>query len=255
VYENEGKRTGAFSANTYGVHPFMLLNYNETLTDIFTVAHELGHCMHSMLSNQAQPFANSEPTIFVAEVASTMNEALLLDYMLARTDDPVERIALIAQTINDLDGTFYTQSMWADFEWRTHQMVEQNQPVTAQSVRDLYAGLQEEYYGDAVAIDEFYRFVWTRIGHFYNSPFYVYKYATCYATSAKLFEEITSDDEALSQDALNRYMTLLKAGSSDYPMELLKQAGVDLSDPATMQAIVDKLDRLVTLLEAELAKL
>ena len=255
VYENEGKRTGAFSANTYGVHPFMLLNYNETLTDVFTVAHELGHCMHSMLSNQAQPFANSEPTIFVAEVASTMNEALLLEYMLARTDDPVERIALITQTINDLDGTFYTQSMWADFEWRTHQMVEQNQPVTAQSVRDLYAGLQEEYYADAVTIDEFYRYVWTRIGHFYNTPFYVYKYATCYATSAKLFEEITSDDETLSQDALNRYMTLLKAGSSDYPMELLKQSGVDLSDPATMEAIVDKLDRLVTLLEEELARL
>lgn len=255
VYENEGKRTGAFSAPTYGVHPFLLLNYNGTLTDVYTVAHELGHCMHSMLSNETQPFSTSEPTIFVAEVASTMNEALLLDYMLTKTTDPKERIALLTRAINNIDGTFYTQSMWADFEMRMHKAVQDGMPVTAQSIRELYSSLQQEYYGDAVTVDEYYRFVWTRIGHFYNTPFYVYKYATCYATSAKLAAEITGKDKKVKQDALNRYMTLLKSGSSDYPMELLKKAGVDLSQPATFQAIVNKLDQYVTLLEQELAKL
>ncbi len=255
VYENEGKSTGAFSAGTYGVHPYLLLNFNGTLSDVFTVAHEMGHCMHSILSAEGQPFVNHDPTIFVAEVASTMNEKLLLDYMLERTDDPIERIALLTHTINDLDGTFYTQSMWADYEMRAHQMVEQGQPVTAQSIRDLYSTIQEEYYGDAITIDEKYRYVWTRIGHFYGSPFYVYKYATCYCTSAKLAAEISSEDKSVREDALDRYMTLLGAGSSDHPMELLKTAGVDLGDPATMQAIVDQLDYLVNLLEAELAKL
>ncbi len=255
VYENDGKRTGAFNAGTYGVHPYLLLNYKGTLRDVFTVAHEVGHCMHSILSAEAQPFVNHSPTIFVAEVASTLNEALLLDYMLKRTDDPVERIALLTQTIDDLDGTFYTQSMWGDYEWRAHKMVEAGQPVTAQTIRDLYSEIQEEYYGDAVTIDEKYRYVWTRIGHFYRSPFYVYKYATCYCTSAKLVAEVTSEDPALRADALERYMKLLRAGDSDYSMELLKESGVDLTDPATMQAIVDNLDYLVGLLEEELARL
>ena len=255
VYENEGKGTGAFSANTYGVHPYMLMNYNETLNDVFTMAHELGHCMHSILSNSNEPFSTSEPTIFVAEVASTMNEALLLDYMLKHTEDPRERIALLTHAIDGIDGTFFTQSMWADFELRMHEAVEQNQPITADAIRAIYAGIQEEYYGESVTIDEKYRYVWTRIGHFYNSPFYVYKYATCYATSAQLYDEIHSDDPALAKDALDRYIKLLKSGSSDYPMELLKTAGVDLSKPAAFQAIVDKMDRMVTMLEAELAKL
>lgn len=255
VYENEGKTSGAYTYPTYGVHPFLLLNYNETIRDFFTVAHELGHCMHSMLSNETQPFANSEPTLFVAEVASTMNEALLLDYMLKRTKDPVERAALLTYAIRSIEQTFYTQTMWGDFEWRAHQMVEQNQPITSRSVRDLYTGIQDQYLGDAATIDEYYRYVWTRIPHFYNTPFYVYKYATCYATSAKLAAEITSKDKKVKAAGLDRYMTLLKAGSSDYPMELLKKSGVDLSQPATFQAIVDRLDQYVTLLETELAKL
>lgn len=255
VYENEGKRTGAFSATTYGVHPFLLLNYNETLNEVYTVAHELGHCMHSMLSSATQPFSTSQPTIFVAEVASTMNEALLLDYMLTKTKDPVERIALLARAIKSIDGTFYTQSMWADFEMRTHEAVEQGMPITAETLSDIYGRLQKEYYGDAVTVDDYYRYVWTRIPHFYNTPFYVYKYATCYATSAKLAAEIMSKDKKVKAAGLDRYMTLLKSGSSDYSMELLKKAGVDLSQPATFQAIVDRLDSYVTQLEAELAKL
>ena len=255
VYENDGKRTGAFSASTYGVHPFLLLNYNESMNDVYTVAHELGHCMHSMLSSENQPFSTAQPTIFVAEVASTMNEALLLDYMLTKTKDPVERVALLTRAINSIDQTFYTQSMWADFEMRMHEAVEQGMPMTAESIADLYGKLQKEYYGDAVTVDDYYRYVWTRIPHFYNTPFYVYKYATCYATSAKLAAQITSKDKKIKAAGLDSYMTLLKSGSSDYPMELLKKAGVDLSKPETFQAIVDRLDQYVTLLEKEMANL
>ncbi len=255
VYENEGKRTGAFSASTYGVHPFLLLNYNESMTDVYTVAHELGHCMHSMLSNETQPYTTCEPTIFVAEVASTMNEALLLDYMLTKTKDPVERVALLTRAINSIDQTFYTQSMWGDFEMRAHEAVEKGVPITAETLKDMYGKLQTEYYGDAVTVDDFYRYVWTRIPHFYNTPFYVYKYATCYATSSMLAAEITSKDKKVQAAGLDRYMTLLRSGSSDYSMELLKKAGVDLTKPETFQAIVDRLDRYVTLLEQELAKL
>jgi oligoendopeptidase F len=255
VYESDGKRTGAFSATTYGVHPFLLLNYNETMNEVYTVAHELGHCMHSMLSCETQPFTTSQPSIFVAEVASTMNEALLLDYMLTKTKDPVERIALLTRAINSIDQTFYTQTMWADFEMRMHEAVEQGMPITAESIAALYNGLQKEYYGDAVTVDEGYHYVWTRISHFYNTPYYVYKYATCYATSAKLAADIVSKDKKVKAAGLDRYMTLLKSGSGDYPMELLKKAGVDLSQPAAFQAIVDRLDQYVTLLEKELAKL
>ena len=255
VFESEGKRTGAFSASTYGVHPFLLLNYNETLNEVYTVAHELGHCMHSMLSNETQPFATSQYTIFVAEVASTMNEALLLDYQLTKTKDPVERVALLTRAINSIDQTFYTQTMWADFEMRMHEAVEQGMPMTAESIAELYNNLQNEYYGDAVTVDPYYHYVWTRIPHFYNTPYYVYKYATCYATSAKLAADIMSKDKKVKAAGLDRYMTLLKSGGSDYPMELLKKAGVDLSQPDTFQAIVDRLDSYVTLLEKELAKL
>lgn len=255
VYENEGKTTGGYMANTYGVHPYILINYNETLSEMFTVAHELGHAMHSMLSNENQAFVNAEPLTFVAEVASTMNEALLLDYLLKKTIDPAERIALLTYAIRDIEQTFYTQSMWAEFEWAIHRSVEQNQPVTAQSVRDIYATIQDAYLGKGITVDEYYRYSWTRISHFYQSPFYVYKYATCFATSAKLAEDIMSEDKITRKEGLKRYMTLLKAGNSDYPMTLLQNAGVDLTKPATYQAIIDRMNRYVTLLEKELAKL
>jgi oligoendopeptidase F len=255
VYENEGKRSGAFSAGVYGVHPYMLLNYNETLENVFTVAHEVGHTMHTIYSHENQPFATSSYTIFVAEVASTLNEALFLEYMFERSKDPLERIALLQQAIDNIFGTFYTQVIFADFERRAHQMVEQGQPITADALQSLYLNLVEEYYGEAVQMDELYGSLFARISHFYGSPYYVYKYATCFASSAKLVKEITSDDKKTREDALGRYLTLLKSGGNDYPMEQLKKAGVDLTEPATIQAIVDQLNDLVTRLEVELAEL
>lgn len=255
VYENEGKSTGAFSAGVYGVHPYLLLNYNETLTDVFTVAHELGHCMHSELSNANQPFATAQYTIFVAEVASTLNEALFLDYMLKKTKDPKERVVMLDHAIDDLVGTFFVQTMWADFELQMHRMVEQGQPITADVIADTYTNLVKTYDGEAITLDSLYSYTWTRISHFYDSPFYVYKYATCYASSSQIVKDVTSKDKKTRQAALDRYMTLLKSGGSDYPMELLKKAGVDLTQQATVQAVVDHLDDLVTRLEQELAKI
>ena len=255
VYENEGKRSGAFSSGVYGVHPYMLMNYNETLESVFTLAHEAGHTMHTIYSQENQPFATAGYTIFVAEVASTLNEALFLDYMFERSDDPKERIALLQQAIDNIFGTFYTQVLFADFEQRAHKLVEQGQPITADVLRNLYLDLVKEYYGDAVVADDLYGALFARISHFYGSPYYVYKYATCFASSAKLVKQITSDDKNTREAALERYLTLLKSGGNDYPMEQLKKAGVDLSQPETIQAIVDQLSDLVSRLEGELAKL
>jgi len=255
VYESEGKATGAYQARVYGAHPYLLLNYKETMNDMFTVAHEVGHTMHTLLSYENQPFASANYTIFVAEVASTLNEALFLDYMFKKSDDPKERVALLEQAIDNIVGTFYTQTQWADFEWRAHRMAENGEPITQASIRELYKNIENEYYGDAVVLDSLYEYTWTRIGHFYFAPYYVYKYATCYASSAKLVKEITSGDENSRREALDRYLTLLKSGGNDYPMEQLKMAGVDLTDASTIQAVVDQLDELVTLYEQELEKL
>jgi oligoendopeptidase F len=213
--------------------------------------------MHTVLSQENQPFATSDYTIFVAEVASTLNEALLLDYIMERTKDPVERIALLQQAIDNITGTFYTQVMFAEYEWRAHQMVEQGQPITADVLSDLYTGLLKEYYGDVISLEgDLYRSTWARISHFYGSPYYVYKYATCFASSAKVYKEILSaKDDKAKKAVLDRYLALLKSGGNDYPMEQLKKAGVDLSDASNFQAVIDHLDRLVSQLETELTRL
>ncbi len=255
VYENEGKRTGAYSAGVYGVHPFMLMNFNGTLDAVFTLAHELGHTLHTQLSHENQPFATSQYTIFVAEVASTLNEHLFLDYMLQRTPDPKERVKLLEQQIDNIVGTFYTQVMFADYEHRAHKLVEEGRPITAEVLSGLYRQIMIDYFGDSIVLDELYDLIWTRIPHFYNSPYYVYQYATCFASSAKLVQGIQSKDEKVRKESIDRYLTLLKSGGNDFPMEQLKKAGVDLTKPETIQAVVQQLDQLVTRYEEELKKL
>ncbi len=255
VYENEGKRSGAYSANVYGVGPYLLLNYNDTLDSMFTFAHEAGHAMHSVLSNAHQPFVTSSYTIFVAEVASTMNERLLMEYLLARTTDPKERFLLLQHAVDQIVGTFYTQVMFADYELQAHKLVEQGQPVTTEVLNGIYKGLLKTYYGDAVSVDEFYAWTWARIPHFYNSPYYVYQYATCFASSAELFRQMNSGDGKAREAARQRYLALLSSGGNDQPMVQLKTAGVDLTQRATVQAVVDQLDELVTRMEAEAAKI
>ena len=251
VYENEGKRSGAYSAPVYGVHPYMLLNYTDTMDDVFTTAHEMGHSMHTILSHETQPFIYSDYTIFVAEVPSTLSEALLLEYMLAHSTDPTERIVLLQHAIDNITGTFYTQVMFADYELRAHRLVEQDQPMTAETLTELYTQLLKDYYGDAIDLNPYTGITWSRIPHFFNSPFYVYQYATCFASAAKIAKQIMGGGKE-SSGARDRFLNLLRSGGSDYPMELLRTAGVDLSQPDTVQAVVEQLDDLVTRLEKEL---
>jgi oligoendopeptidase F len=253
VYENEGKRSGAYSAPVYGIHPYMLLNYTDTLEDVFTVAHEMGHSMHTILSHETQPFIYSDYTIFVAEVPSTLSEALLLEYMLEHSTDPAERIVLLQHAIDNIAGTFYTQVMFADYELRAHRLAEQDQPITAEILTELYTQLLKEYYGDALDLNPFTGITWSRIPHFFNSPYYVYQYATCFASAAQIARQIMAGGE-VSEEARARFLTLLRSGGNDYPMEQLRKAGVDLSRPDTVRAVVDQLDDLVTRLERELEK-
>jgi oligoendopeptidase F len=253
VYENQGKRSGAYSAPVYGSHPYMLLNYNDTLDAVFTLAHEMGHSIHTMLSHETQPFVYAGYTIFVAEVPSTLSEALLLDLMLERASTREERIVLLQHAIDGIVGTFYNQVLFADFELQAHQMVEQDQPVTSDILNALYARLLDEYWGDALSADARAQMTWARIPHFFQSPYYVYQYATCFASTAKLMNEVQSRDTAVRKAAVDRYLNLLRAGGSDYPMDLLARAGVDLSEAGTVRAVVAQLDDLVTRLEAELA--
>jgi oligoendopeptidase F len=252
VYENQGKHSGAYSAAVYGVHPYMLLNWNDTLDTVFTLAHEMGHSMHTMLSHETQPFVYSNYTIFVAEVPSTLSEALLLDYMLARTDDPRERIVLLQHAIDEVTSTFYRQVMFANYELEAHRLVERGEPITSESLSALFMGILQHFYGDALDYDTLLRVTWARIPHFFASPYYVYQYATCFASSARILQTIRSSDETERRQAVERYLTLLRSGSSNHPMALLQRAGVDLSQPATVEAIVSHLDALVTRLEGEL---
>ncbi len=255
VYENTGKRSGAYSANVYGVHPYMLMNYNDTMPNMFTLAHELGHTMHSLLSSQTQPYATHSYTIFVAEVASTFNERLLLDYLLKKTKEPKERIALLQQAIRGIVGTFYFQALLADFELQVHQMVEKGRPITAKVLNGVMIKLYKAYYGEAVAEDDLAKVVWARIPHMYRTPYYVYQYATCFASSAQIYQAVTKGPKKQRKANLEKYLTLLKSGGNDYPMEQLKKAGVDLTKPETIKAVIDQMDELVTQLEKEIEKL
>lgn len=255
VFPNTGKVPGAYSAGVYGVHPYMLLNYNETLDYVFTLGHELGHTLHTQLSSETQPFATHDYTIFVAEVASTFNERLLLDHLLKETEDPKERIALLQQAINNLTGTFYFQTLLADFELQAHRLVETGRPVTVDALNAIIDSLYADYYGDAVTMDDLYAIVWARIPHFYRSPYYVYQYATCYASSAQIYKQIMESPESSRPKEVERYLDLLKSGGSDYPMNQLKKAGVDLSAPEPVLAVIRQLDGLIDLVEKEIEAL
>ncbi|MDO8794320.1 MAG: oligoendopeptidase F [Vicinamibacterales bacterium] len=252
VFENAGKRSGAYSAPVYGSHPYMLLNYNETLDAVFTLAHEMGHSMHTVLAHRTQPFRYAAYEIFVAEVPSTLSEALFLDFMLARATSREERIVLLQHAIDSIAGTFFTQVLFADFELQAHRAVEQDQPVTADVLNDIYAGLLGDYYGAAIDNEALSRLTWARIPHFFSTPYYVYQYSTCFASTARLMQDLRAADSATRAGAVDRYLALLRAGGSNYPIALLQQAGVDLTQPDTVRAVSTELDGLVSRLEAEL---
>jgi oligoendopeptidase F len=252
VYENAGKLSGAYSAPVYGSQPYMLLNYTETLDAVFTLAHEMGHSIHTLLSHQAQPFVYAGYTIFVAEVPSTLSEALFLDFMLSRARTRDERAVLLQHAIDSITSTFYTQVMFADFELQAHRLVEADRPVTADVLNELYSQLLRDYYGDVIDEEELSRLTWARIPHFFSTPYYVYQYATCFASTARLMQDLRSGDADARAAGVDRYLSLLRAGGSDYPMSLLARAGVDLSQPDTVHAVASELDILVARLETEL---
>jgi oligoendopeptidase F len=197
----------------------------------------------------------SDYTIFVAEVPSTLNEALLLDYLLARSTDPRERIVLLEHAIENMAGTFFAQVLFADYELQAHRLAETDQPITAEILSGLYDQLLQDYYGDALDEEPLARLTWARVPHFYQSPYYVYQYATCFASAARLAEQILEGDPAARAAAVERYLDLLRSGGSDHPMNQLRRAGVDLREPDTVETVIDRFDGLVTRLEQELTAL
>ena len=223
-YENEGKRSGAYSAGCYAAHPFVLMNYQGNLDSEFTLAHEMGHALHSYYSAKNNNVFDSEYKIFVAEVASTCNEALLMDYLLKHTTDKRKKAYLINHFLHQFRSTLYRQTMFAEFELLTHQMVEKGRPLTAESLKELYYGLNVQYYGKDVVIDGEIAIELARIPHFYYN-FYVYQYATSFAASMALSKKILEEGEP----AVKRYLKFLKGGCSKPPIELLKEAGVDMT--------------------------
>jgi oligoendopeptidase F len=250
VYPRPRKLSGAHMAGAaYDVHPYLLLNHNDNYASVSTLVHEWGHAMHSYFSNRAQPFPTARYAIFVAEIASTLNEALLLDYALktAKSDD--DRLLYLGSALEELRGTFFRQAMFGEFEQRVHALVDSGQPVTGEQLTKIYGELLRRYHGDAVKIDELYAIEWAYIPHFYNS-FYVYQYATSIAASS-LFAEAILQGKA---GARERYLKLISAGGSDYPYELVKAAGVDLATPEPYNALVKRMNRIMDDIEAIIAR-
>jgi oligoendopeptidase F len=236
VYENRGKQSGAYSGGTYDSQPFILMNYQDDVASMFTLAHELGHSMHSELASDSQPYVYSGYEIFVAEVASTVNETLLTHYLLneADTDERLRRHVL-DEYLERVRSTLFRQTMFAEFEHRTHEMVEADQPLTPDRLDELYAGLKGDYYEPAELDDAIAR-EWMRIPHFYRA-FYVYQYATGISAAVALVERML-EAPAASED----YLEFLRSGSREYPLELLEIAGVDMSSPAPVEAAIDQYD-------------
>lgn len=255
VFETPNKRSGAYSLNIYDVHPYMLLNFNGTLDSVFTLAHELGHTLHSMYSTKFQPYQTHDYTIFVAEVASTFNEKLLLDYMLKNSSDKNERIALIEEAIGNIVGTYYMQSLFANYEYEAYKLIENGEPITADTLDEIMNKLFKDFFGDDLVVDELQKIVWARIPHFFNSPYYVYQYATSFSASSKLYDKITNANYSLEdrKTSLENYLTLLKSGGNDFPINQLKLAGVNLLEKENFEAVSKEMDNLLDLLEKELA--
>jgi len=247
VYENKGKRSGAYSCGCPTVHPFVLLNHKDTLNAEFTLAHEMGHALHSYLSEKNQPAIYADYVLFVAEVASTCNESLLMQYLLGKTTDKKQRAVLINYFLEQFRTTLYRQTMFAEFELKAHEMAEAGQTLTAENLNQMYYQLNKDYYGEDMVIDEEIAIEWARIPHFYRH-FYVYQYATGFSAAMALSNRILSGGEAAVQD----YLKFLSGGCSTDPVSLLKIAGVDMSTPEPVNdalnlfgSLIDELDQLL----------
>jgi len=246
AYPRPHKLSGAhMNPGAYDVHPYVLVNFNDDYEGVTTVAHEWGHALHTVLAEKAQPFATANYSIFVAEIASTFNEALLLKHMLdiAKTDD--ERLLYLGSALENLRGTFFRQAMFAEFERTVHAAVDQGKSLSGADMTKIYAEILKKYHGDAVAIDEVDTIEWAYIPHFYNA-FYVFQYATSIAASSLFADSVLADEPGAKQ----RYLGMLSAGGSDYPYDLVKRAGVDLASPAPYRSIVARMNRIMDEIEA-----
>lgn len=241
VYPAKNKATGAYAIDAYGYHPYSLLNFTGTLNDVFTIAHELGHVMHSYYSNNNQPYVYADYCIFTAEVASTVNEQLLFDYLYSHSTSDQEKALLLANQLDNIRSTLYRQTLFADFENEAHKLVEKGLPLLPDTLCQMYKGLYEIYHGQNFVIDDVLSYEWARIPHFYRA-FYVYQYATGISAAVSIAKGILSGDA----QAVRNYRTFLTKGGSDYPIELLKIAGVDMAQP---QPIIDTLNDFQTMLD------
>ena len=253
VYPSEGKRSGAYSnGGAYDVHPYILMNYNGKYADMSTLAHELGHTMHSYYSNKLQPFATASYPIFVAEVASTFNEELLIDHMLKTIADPKARLSLLGNYLENVKGTVFRQTQFAEFELRAHEMVEKGQPLTGESLDKLYASITRKYYGHdkkVSVVDDYIAHEWAYIPHFYRA-YYVFQYATSFTASVALAEKVLAGNPA----ATKGYLTFLGAGGSKYPIDLLRDAGVDMTTDEPLALTMKKMNRIIDEMEKLLAQ-
>ena len=250
VYEKPGKQTGAYNMPLYDVHPYILMNWAGTRDNVYTLSHELGHAIHGMLSSKYQPYAYGRSASMVAEVASIFNEHMLLDYMIKEAKDPNEKVALLVQAIDNISGTFYRQSQFAEFEYTLYSKVENNEPLNAEIIGDIYEQISKKYNGDIMQTVENDKYSWPRVFHFFDLYYYVYNYAVSYSASSSLFNQIAqADSKKQAKIAQEKYLNLLKSGSNDYPIELLKDAGVDLTTKEPFVAVVDRMNELVDQLE------
>ncbi|MDF9296462.1 oligoendopeptidase F [Geobacillus stearothermophilus] len=248
VRENKGKRSGAYSSGAYGTHPYILLNWQDNVNNLFTLVHEFGHSVHSYYTRKTQPYPYAHYSIFVAEVASTCNEALLNDYLLRTIDDEKKRLYLLNHYLEGFRGTVFRQTMFAEFEHLIHLKAQQGEALTAETLTSLYYDLNKTYFGDDIVVDKEIGLEWARIPHFYYN-YYVYQYATGFSAATALSKQILEEGEP----AVRRYIDFLKAGSSDYSIEVLKKAGVDMTSAEPIrqacQVFAEKLDEMERLLE------
>ncbi|MDP1511190.1 oligoendopeptidase F [Paenibacillus sp. CMAA1739] len=244
VYENENKRTGAYSWGAYGTHPYVLLNHKNNLNSMFTLAHEMGHALHSYYSDNALKYRDAQYTIFLAEVASTTNEALLMDYLLNKSTDPKEKMYLLTYYADQFRTTVFRQTMFAEFEKIVHERAEQGESLTPQLLSEIYYDLNVKYHGSGMKVDKDIEMEWARIPHFYNS-FYVYKYATGFSAATSFSKQILEE----GQPAVDRYLGFLKSGGSDYSINILKKAGVDMSSPQPIREAMSVFEEVITEME------
>lgn len=250
VYPNKGKSGGAYSSGTYDSNPYILMNFTGSLDSVSTLAHEMGHSMHTWHSNHTQPPQYADYTLFVAEVASTVNENLMIEQLLQKEQEPKMRLYLLNQYLENFKGTVYRQTMFAEFEREAHAMAERGEALNPAALNALYARLVKDYFGPELIWDEEIQYEWARIPHFYR-PFYVYKYATGYSTAVALSEGILKE----GAPAVKRYREFLSMGGSAYPLDELRHAGVDLATPAPVNAALEKFERILADAEATIAKL